>query len=233
MIIEELIPELKGSDSNYISNLQGKYNEFKTISEVPPLYANSKIITDNLPRKTGILYNNIFDIVSNRYSYVFMFKDYTYTGYLANAVIDNYFRYCVINGENIENILYIDTKLLMQDYTKIIGGKSNDIKPALTYSMETLYREIELSPLIIWDSFNKLETDYEFKKIYEILNSRYRRMLGNLFFISGNLSTLNKFSKDISVVMNPAAAVDCLEETVMYIDDNNLNTSLKGGLLNG
>ncbi len=52
MIITDLIPEIKNEKPNYINNLQSEFNKFKETSEIFPLYCNSKIIENNLPKKT-------------------------------------------------------------------------------------------------------------------------------------------------------------------------------------
>lgn len=212
MRIEKLIPELNKQNPEYIELVQKKYNDFKQVSEVPPVYLESYIETDNLPRRLNILFNNIYDIVTERYSYIFMFESYDWTPQLSNTLIDEYFRYCIVNDELLEKVLYIDTKCLTDDFSKLIN--KTGVTPALMYSKETIYQNIETAPMVIWDGFTKIDNTFELNRIYNILLSRYKRGLGNLFFIEKDISQMKQFDKRFKEVINEAAILDCRQEPI-------------------
>lgn len=212
MKVENIIPELNNQNPEYINVVQNKYNEFKRVSEVPPIYLESYIETNNLPNRLNILFNNIYDIITERYSYIFMFQNYDWTPHLSNTLIDEYFKYCINNDKLLEKVIYIDTKCLTDDFSKLIN--KSDVQPALMYSKETIYQNVETAPMVIWDGFTKIENTFELNRMYNILLSRYKRGLGNLFFIEKDISSMQQFDERFKNVINAAAILDCRNELV-------------------
>lgn len=212
MRVEQLIPDLYGKNEEYINLIQDKYNKFKNSTEIPPVYINSYIDVHNLPKRLDILYNNFFEIVQQRFSYIFLFEDYDKLPYLANTLLDKYFRCCIENDKSVEQVLYLDTKILTEDMSKM-GNKSNmGIEPSLFYKKETLYLNSEVCPLILWDGFSKIQTQYELNCIYKILLTRFRRNLGNVFFVEKGIDNLYHLGQRFREVINESCVVDCRNE---------------------
>ena len=123
--------------------------------------------------------------VTDRYNLRFEFADYVNLDYLAYLMLQSYFKQCVIQDIRVEDIIYVDTKLLVEDYKRLIDYKEekDSLKPI--HDLKILYSGIENAPLVIWDKFTLLDSYYDRDKIYDIINIRQRRGLGNFYFSMG------------------------------------------------
>ena len=63
---------------------------------------------------------NISTVVSDRYNILLNFNGYKNTGYIAYVIINEYFKQIHLNNDILENIVYIDTNLLVEDYKRLM-----------------------------------------------------------------------------------------------------------------
>ena len=82
---------------------------------------------------------------------------------------------------------------MVEDYKRLINYDKNELSLAPVHSLETLYKNIENAPLVIWDKFMMIDSAYDKDKIYDILCIRHRKGLANFYFsINGTSYTVEK-----------------------------------------
>ena len=180
-ILFNLIPELKNNPQEYIDSVLRRYQEFMTYSQIPERcigFMDQEII----PTRLYKLFGNMQEAVQDRYNFIFKFKDYRNLCYLAYLMLQAYFKQCYHKEAIIEDILYIDTKLLVEDYKKLMDFSESNLSPELVHSLSVLYGGIEKAALVIWDKFEMLDSKFDRDKIYDILSVRQRRGLSNFYF---------------------------------------------------
>ena len=213
--IEFLFPNLKDNDENYVSAISKKYSEYISYSQIPNKYIDYDIDTTILPTRLNTLFKNIKMIVDERLCLAFSVRDYSYIGYLSALLIDSYFQQTALGDDYLSNIIYVDTNLLMDDFKKLIDA--NGMEMALSHNIETLYKNIEEAPVVIWDRFSMITSSYERQKLYNILLSRYRKDLGNLYFIKNASESLAKIcDREMLDVMNFNKVVSLDNEQLRY-----------------
>lgn len=208
--ISKLIPELEGSTTEYLSAVNRKYNEYIQYAELPDVYKNLLLDRDSIPPKAQNIFNNLYESVNEGYNLLFNFNDYKTAGSYAAIMIDEYFRQCEIKRSVTKNVLYVDTNLLLQDYKRLIDYNPNTDSYVPVHSLATLYRNIECAPMVFWNRFTKIDSNYDRSKMYDILLIRYRKGLGNFFFIAGGRNALYDIvGKDIADLMDIFFTIDC------------------------
>ena len=194
-IIFNLIPELKGKNDDYTDAIIRRFKDYIEYSQIPEIclgFNDNTIIPDKLDK----VVNNMLIAVKERYNFLFNFSSYENLSYLSYLLITYYFKQCILNDETVENILYIDTKLMVEDYKRLINYDKNELSLAPVHSLETLYKNIENAPLVIWDKFMMIDSAYDKDKIYDILCIRHRKGLANFYFSINGTS-------ELSMVMGP------------------------------
>lgn len=190
-IIFNLIPELKGKNDDYTDAIIRRFKDYIEYSQIPEIclgFNDNTIIPDKLDK----VINNMLIAVKERYNFLFNFSSYENLSYLSYLFIAYYFKQCILNDETVENILYIDTKLMVEDYKRLINYDKNELSLAPVHSLETLYKNIENAPLVIWDKFMMIDSAYDKDKIYDILCIRHRKGLANFYFSINGTSELSK-----------------------------------------
>lgn len=190
-IIFNLIPELKGKNDDYTDAIIRRFRDYIEYSQIPEIclgFDDNTIIPDKLDK----VVNNMLIAVKERYNFLFNFSSYENLSYLSYLLITYYFKQCILNDETVENILYIDTKLMVEDYKRLINYDKNELSLAPVHSLETLYKNIENAPLVIWDKFMMIDSAYDKDKIYDILCIRHRKGLANFYFSINGTSELSK-----------------------------------------
>lgn len=190
-IIFNLIPELKGKNDDYTDAIIRRFKDYIEYSQIPEIclgFDDNTIIPDKLDK----VVNNMLIAVKERYNFLFNFSSYENLCYLSYLLIAYYFKQCILNDETVENILYIDTKLMVEDYKRLINYDKNELSLAPVHSLETLYKNIENAPLVIWDKFMMIDSAYDKDKIYDILCIRHRKGLANFYFSINGTSELSK-----------------------------------------
>ena len=190
-IIFNLIPELKGKNDDYTDAIIRRFKDYIEYSQIPEIclgFNDNTIIPDKLDK----VVNNMLIAVKERYNFLFNFSSYENLSYLSYLFIAYYFKQCILNDETVENILYIDTKLMVEDYKRLINYDKNELSLAPVHSLETLYKNIENAPLVIWDKFMMIDSAYDKDKIYDILCIRHRKGLANFYFSINGTSELSK-----------------------------------------
>ena len=190
-IIFNLIPELKGKNDDYTDAIIRRFKDYIEYSQIPEIclgFNDNTIIPDKLDK----VVNNMLIAVKERYNFLFNFSSYENLSYLSYLLITYYFKQCILNDETVENILYIDTKLMVEDYKRLINYDKNELSLAPVHSLETLYKNIENAPLVIWDKFMMIDSAYDKDKIYDILCIRHRKGLANFYFSINGTSELSK-----------------------------------------
>ena len=190
-IIFNLIPELKGKNDDYTDAIIRRFKDYIEYSQIPEIclgFNDDTIIPDKLDK----VINNMLIAVKERYNFLFNFSSYENLSYLSYLLIAYYFKQCILNDETVENILYIDTKLMVEDYKRLINYDKNELSLAPVHSLETLYKNIENAPLVIWDKFMMIDSAYDKDKIYDILCIRHRKGLANFYFSINGTSELSK-----------------------------------------
>ena len=190
-IIFNLIPELKGKNDDYTDAIIRRFKDYIEYSQIPEIclgFNDNTIIPDKLDK----VINNMLIAVKERYNFLFNFSSYENLSYLSYLFIAYYFKQCILNDETVGNILYIDTKLMVEDYKRLINYDKNELSLAPVHSLETLYKNIENAPLVIWDKFMMIDSAYDKDKIYDILCIRHRKGLANFYFSINGTSELSK-----------------------------------------
>ena len=215
-IVLNLIPEIRNECEDYINAIVKRYDEFMEYSQLPEAcygFDNTSIIPDKLKK----LFTNIHIAVQDKYSFIFLFRDYINTEYLAYLMTQVYFRSCILKDIRVEEILYIDTKLLVEDYKKLMNANNNEPSPLPVHSLETLYSTIEKAPIVIWDKMMLIDSNYDRDKLYDIINVRNRKGLGNFYFA---MESMAKFSEvlgpNLALMVNEyqAAAFNCSTSSI-------------------
>ena len=112
------------------------------------------------------------------------------------------------NNDILENIVYIDTNLLVEDYKRLMNV--NQLSQNTAHSLNTLLNSIETASMVIWDKFSKLESTYDKHKIYDILSIRKRNNCCNIYMIAGGTSNLSQvIGADIFDMMDVDFGCDC------------------------
>lgn len=210
----------KTIDITYENTVKRKYSEYINNSDLPSAYIQNNIDVSRLPNRIKILKENITNIVDNRYSYIFNVKDYCDVGYLSSLLIDSYFIDCMKNDKYIENVIYVDTNLLLEDYKKLMDFHNEDLQMSLAHNITTLTRFVDTAPCVIWDRFSFVNSNYDKQKLYNLILIRSRRGLGNLFFIEDYSSVMaNVFNEEMYSVMKPIQIIDFTHQQLKYIEE--------------
>lgn len=190
--LDDVIKLNKDTDESYIKSITKKYNDFIKYSDLPNAYYNHNIDIKTLPARYKTLYDNIYTIINEQLCLAFNVKGYHDIGYISSLLLDTYFKLSMENDTPLESVIYVDTNLLLDDYKKLMDiGINNDL--SLAHSEDTLLRHIENATYVIWDKFSYVKTEYDRNKLYNILLVRYRKGLGNMFFIKDAKNALSKF----------------------------------------
>ena len=223
--VEKLLKEMKRSseDVAYNNYINKRYTEFILVSDLPTPYLNHNIDINKLPTKIKILNDNIFDIVNNKYNYIFNVAKYKDTCYISSMLLDTYFTSCIKNDHIVESMLYIDTNLILEDYKKLMDVQSgNEVKISLSHSIETISRNLENAAFVIWDKFSLVNSNYDKQKLYNILLTRSRRGLGNIFFIKNAPNILaNVYDDEMYDLMDSEEIVDLSQQNIIYKTTSN------------
>ena len=79
------------NNSIYNNYIKSTFNRYINYSELPKQYLQDNIDTTKLPKKLKILYDNIYEIVNNKYNYGISVLDYTDVSAICSLVIKKYF----------------------------------------------------------------------------------------------------------------------------------------------
>lgn len=222
--IEELgnrIPKFSNQTDEYKFAIYKRYTDYINYSELPSAFQTDNINTSALPKNIKVLYDNIATIIDENHSFIFRFNDYEYTHNISTMLINEYFVKVILNDMTMKHILYIDTNLIMEDYKKMMDITDSEDSVRTNHKLITLNKNIEEADIVIWDKCTMLKSSYEKSKFYDILSIRYRKGLGNLFFVKGSTMELSSlFDKETFVVMNTEEIVDCSREQVLINTDN-------------
>lgn len=206
--------------TEYINSISNRYDNFIQYTQLPQVNLHQYIDSNNLPVITNNLYNNTFNIISQRQNYIINLDIFKSAGFLSSLMIHSYFKQCIKNDTHINTILYIDTNLLVEDYKKLMDKTLDSVSPRLVHSLDVLYKEIEEAEFVFWDKFTMLNSNYALSKIYEILTIRYRNCLGNIFYITGGETRLRQvLGQETLSVMNLTSneLINLENETPNYI----------------
>lgn len=188
-VINEL--NLDTQNKSYADTISKKYSDFLQYSQLPVAFYNINK-PNTLPNRVGILCENILEIVNDQLCYAFDVESYKNTGYLSSLLLDCYFKQTIITNGVVSKIIYVDTNLLLDDYKKLMDCDDNtDI--SLAHSKRTLLVDIETANYVIWDKVSYISTSYDRQKFYNIISSRYRQGLGNMFFIKNASKSMAQF----------------------------------------
>lgn len=219
---EEIIDRLLNHNNcseEYKKSLISKLDNYIDYSQLPPLYQKEFLDPDEFEPKLKNVYINIEQLIGLRYSFVIQMSSYKESGFLTSTLMQKYFMDCVKSDTYLGSVLYIDTKLLMSDYKKLISNDNEVLGPKLVHNLETLYNGIENAEFVFWDKFTMVQGNYELSKIYDILSIRYRNCLGNLYYIDDNLENTGILSQELVNVMNMSAIVSLENKTYNHTSE--------------
>lgn len=208
-IVTDLIAGFNYPDE-YIQSLYRRVQSYIEYTGLPKRYMKEFIDLETATSKLISLNSDIVNIINRKESRMIWTSSFAECGFITATLIETYIKVCLSAELHLNSILYIDTNLLMSDYKRLIGDE-NGSKQNLIHRKDVLYKEIEEADIIFWDKFNFIETQYEAAKIYEILSIRYRKCLGNIFFVAGDTI------ETIVQGLNPEllAVMDCPPEKIM------------------
>lgn len=187
----KLIPSLKDSPEDYQNAIVKKYENFIKNTQIPSIcytYNNENII----PTKLKKLYNNIVTAFEDRYNFILNFETYENICYLIYLFLDKYFAECINNDKLVENILYIDSKLLVEDYKRLMNYEGNSTGLEPIHHLDVLYHDIEAAPIVIWDKLMLINSNYDRDKLLDIITIRNRRGLGNMYITVQNTEKMSQ-----------------------------------------
>lgn len=193
VIINEILQRLESTTPDYITSITNTVDNFITYSELPKVFQIKQIDTKRLPAKTKQLFKNIVDIISTHKSIAITRPSYSDFGFLSAALIKQYLISSILSDSHLDNVLYIDTNLLLEDYKKLMDMNTNELSPSLVHSLDVLYGDIEKADFVFWDKFTMLRSNYELLKVYDIISIRYRNCLGNAFCLIPRLRRSIKY----------------------------------------
>lgn len=213
--------KLDGADPSYIKTISRKYSEFLEYSQLPVPFYNVEAKEDSLPARIKILYNNIYTIIEDQLCFVFDIESYKNIGYLSSFLLDEYFKQAIQKNTMIKTIIYVDTNLVLDDYKKLMDS-GEETKISLAHSRETLLYNLETADYVIWDKVSYITSTYDKQKFFNIISTRYRQGLGNMFFIKNAAKSFPNFcSSDLQDVM-------CFDK-IIKLEDVQLKSSNKEG----
>ena len=220
--LQKLVSELNITDPEYISYLEKKYTDFITLSDIPQMCFEHNIDVTTLSSRLKILNDNIYTIISNRDNYSFNVQTYSHTNFLSSLLLDSYFESCIKNEVLLENVIYVDTNLILDDYKKLMDSNNmTNLQISLSHKLETITKYIETAPFVIWDKFSLINSNYDKQKLYNILLSRARKGNGNIFFIKNAPNVLaNVLDEEIVSIMNITdSLVDLSHQKITYLEN--------------
>lgn len=223
LVIQNILKNKQNITPEFENSIIQKYNSFITYTQLPTVNLVQSIDTTNMTPKVNTLYQNCTDIIGDKYNILINLYTYKPAGFIAALMSNTYFQNTVLQDNHLNNILYIDTNLLIEDYKKLMD-KNDSVPLNLVHSMDVLYKDIETADFIFWDKFGMLNSNYALTKIYNILDIRYRKCLGNMFFITGGKQTMEqKFSNELYDVMNLTlpSVINLEREQFTYIREEN------------
>lgn len=208
-IVTDLIEGFNYPDE-YIQSLYRRVQSYIEYTGLPKRYMTEFIDLKTATSKLVSLNSDIVNIINKKESRMIWTSSFAECGYITSTLIETYIKVCLQAELHLNSILYIDTNLLMSDYKRLMG-EENGSKQNLVHRKDVLYKEIEEADIVFWDKFNFIETQYEAAKIYEILSIRYRKCLGNIFFVSGDTieAIVQGLNRELLSVM------DCPPENIL------------------
>ena len=123
-LVLDLLPELNNYDEVYTKTVIKKYDDYMQYTQIPKScygFNNQQII----PLSMKKIFQNINLAIEDGYDFIFMFDTYKNVEYLAYLITQAYFKYCIKNDSLLQNILFVDTKILLTDYKKSIQNQEN------------------------------------------------------------------------------------------------------------
>lgn len=202
-MLEKIHRNIKKVSPEFMLSVENRLKMFLDYTQLPPCYMRDYIDVDVAPLKLKKLCSDAMDYIENNDSILVNLRSFRDGGFIAAYCIEYYALFCILDDVHIPSILYIDTKMLIEDYKKLMDRNPDGLSPATTHSLEVLYKEIEEAEFVFWDKFSMVSSSYASSKLYDILNMRYRECRGNMFFITGGYD-LFKTTTDIELqnVMN-------------------------------
>lgn len=227
MRLEELV-NLEGKDSTYISAITRRFNEYMKFSELPVIYKQNDIDINNCSSRIITLYDNIEMIINDRLSFLFNVKDYANTGYISAMLLNKYFKSSIESDSLISSVLYVDTNLLLDDFKKSIDNNQENVDISLTYSEDTIRKNIENAHFVIWDRFSMINSSYERQRIYNILLIRHRKNLANIFFMKNAPKELERICDDeMFQILDCDNIIDLKDEQISFKQYKNNEGSIQ------
>lgn len=215
MNIEDFLDSNSKVSDSYRDFIKTKYNQFIKSSEIPLAYMcdiNEKTLSKNL----RILHRDIKEIIDCKYSLMLIGMDYMMVNYYMGLLLDKYFQDNLDSGLYLEQILCVDTKLLLDDYLKNIGDSNSDVSVHYNYDPYILFNVVETAPYVIWNRFNDTLSDYKKNKFLNIIDTRKRQGLGNMYFTSESISEFksNAINVELHKILQPDIVLDCCNERI-------------------
>lgn len=215
-LILQLLPCLVNKPEDYINSIVKKYEVFINNSQIPSVCLGYNDISI-IPSKLQKVYNNITTAFIDHYNFLINFESYENISYLIYLLLNKYFCDCINNDDILDQILYIDTKLMLEDYKRLMNYENsyNSIEPV--HNLDILYKGIEQYPVVIWDKLMLINSSYDKDKLYDIISIRNRKGLGNFYITIGSRSELSSIlganlCKEIKSTLD--LAFECISTTI-------------------
>ncbi len=207
MNVKNFVNEMNVNNT-YKQFVENKYNNYIQYSQIPSSYL-VEVNTKSLTKNFSVIYRDIQEIVNDNYSLLFVNVSFMDGNYLSSLLLDKYFVDSLNNNElYLKTVLCVDTVLLLEDYLKHM---ENSVNPHYNYSPAVLFNYIETADFVIWNRFNNLGSkEYKKNKFLNIVETRKRQGLGNLFLTEQNLSEF-KIPENVELcrAIQPDIIVNC------------------------
>ena len=221
-IVDEVLKGLDRYSEDYANSLYNRVSMFLDYTQLPCCFMERPIDISQVTSRVKNLYDNATTLIEDRRTNTIVnLGTYEEAGFISAMMMERYVKDCLSKDNHIVSVLYIDTNLLIEDYKKLMDYKEGKLSPSTIHSMEVLYKEITEADFVFWDRFAMVNSAFAYSKLYEILTIRYRRCLGNMFFITGGLNTFTH-SKDAEFmsVMKAKRIYELQQEKIKHKEEN-------------
>ena len=228
-MLDRVVDNVLSAVGNYPKEYeQNVYTEVSMLIEdtnIPVRFQKDYIDPTVLPKasRTAKLFKEFSDLIYADTGGLVRVNSYKETGYIISGLMENTIQNCLIKDTHVPTMLYIDTNLLLEDYSSVMdSSKGTGVLYKSLIPQEVITSYIYTADFVFWDKFDLCNLAYANRKLYEILTIRYNRCLNNLFFIKLNQQAiLEKLGTDLYEVMN-------VKKLYSICDDNANTFKLKG-----
>ena len=203
-LVEATLESVKSYPPEYRQSIMSEVDMYIDNTNLPIRFQKQYLDVKSLPKHLKQLYNKFEDIIESEDGAYVQVSNFKNTGYMIAMLIEKILQQCLINDIHVPTMLYIDTNLLIENYSNVMDSNKGTGVAYKTLIPEYIVSNyIYSADFVFWDKFDLSNLAYANRKLYEILSIRYNRCLNNLFFASNGPEYISqKYSQELYNVMN-------------------------------